>query len=121
MSDRMLEQREHRKEMGERIAKELGLSAEQKAKMKALLRQQRDAAEAIMDDPALSREQKMGKLKEFHKNAEAQRRGLLTPEQQKKADEMRTRARERFEHRREKFEHRRERREHGRDDDRPRD
>jgi Spy/CpxP family protein refolding chaperone len=130
MIDRMLERRDRRHEMGERMAKELGLSAEQKNKMKSLLRQQRDAAEAIMDDDSLSRDQQRTKLRELGQSSEAQRRAVLTPEQQKKADEMRARARERMEERRDKMEHRRERMRHfrrdrdrnrGRDYDHPRD
>jgi Spy/CpxP family protein refolding chaperone len=130
MIDRMLDQRERRQEMGERIAKELGLSAEQKTKMKSLLRQQRAAAEAIMDDEKLTRDQRRDKLRELGQNSENQRRAVLTPEQQKKADEMRARARERMEERRDRMEHRRERMRHfrrdrdrnrGRDYDHPRD
>jgi len=120
--DHMLEQRERRQEMGERMAKELGLTADQKTKMKGLLRQQRTAAEAIMDDEALSRDQRRAKLRELGQNNEAQRRAVLTPEQQKKADEMRARAREKFEHRRERMrQHRGRDRDSDRDDDRPRD
>lgn len=120
MADRMLDQREHRKEMGERMAKELGLTAEQKTKMKSLLRQQREAAEAIMDDEALSRDQKRAKLHELGQSYEGQRRAVLTPDQQKKAAEMRARFHERLEERRERMRHHRAR-DHGRDEDRPRD
>ena len=90
--------REHDKERGERMAKALGLTADQQAKMKALHKQERDAQKAIHEDTTLSKEQKQAKSRELRKNFEDQRRALLTPEQQKKADEMREKMKERRAH-----------------------
>ena len=86
--------RRHEKEWGEHMAKELGLTAEQQTKMKDLQKQQHDAVKAIHDDATLTKEQKQAKIQALRKNFETQRRALMTPEQQKKADEMREKMKE---------------------------
>ena len=90
--------RERDKERGEHMAKALGLTADQQAKMKELHKQERDAQKAIHEDTTLSKEQKQAKSRELRKNFEDQRRALMTPEQQKKADEMREKMKERRAH-----------------------
>ena len=74
--------------------KELGLTAEQQAKWKEIGQQERAAAKPIMDDQSLSKEDRRAKMRELNKGFAAQRRALLTPDQQKKFDEMREKARE---------------------------
>ncbi|HET7536846.1 MAG TPA: hypothetical protein VFJ90_10350 [Candidatus Didemnitutus sp.] len=88
------ERREHMRERGEQIMKELGLNDDQQAKWKDLGKQERDAAKAVRDDTTLSQDQKRDKMQEIRKNFEAQRRAVLTPDQQKKADEMRAKMKE---------------------------
>ena len=90
--------RHHDGERGERMAKELGLTADQQVKMKDLFKQQHDAMKAIHDDTTLTKEQKQAKSREIRKNFEDQRRALMTPEQQKKADELREKMKERRAH-----------------------
>ena len=88
------ERREKMKDRAEQAAKELGLSDDQKAKFKDLFKQERDAMEAVRNDTSLSQDQKREKGQEIRKNFESQRRALMTPEQQKKADEMRAKMKE---------------------------
>ncbi len=82
--------REHREEM----AKELGLSDDQKAKMKDINQQERQALKAVHDDSTLTPDQKKAKAQEIRKNFEGQRNAVLTPDQQKKSAEMKERAKE---------------------------
>ena len=76
------------KEMGEHMAKELGLSADQQVKWKALGEEQRTAGEALRADASLSKEQRREKMGQLWKDFEAKRMAILTPEQQKKAEEI---------------------------------
>ena len=82
------EHHERRKEMGERMAKELGLTADQQTKMKAIMEEQRTAGEAIRADTSLSREQKREKMAQLWQDSKAKRMAILTPDQQKKAEEF---------------------------------
>jgi Spy/CpxP family protein refolding chaperone len=85
--------RDHREEM----AKELGLSDDQKAKMKDLNQQERQALKAVHDDASLAPDQKKAKAQDIRKNFEGQRNALLTPDQQKKAAELKEKAKEHHE------------------------
>lgn len=76
------------KEMGERLAKELDLTADQQVKWKAIGEEQRTAGEAIRADTSLSKEQRREKMGQLWKDFEAKRMAILTPEQQKKAEEI---------------------------------
>ena len=71
------------------LAEELGLSAEQKAKVAPLLKQQEEQGQAIRKDESLSREQKMEKVKATREETQKAITALLTPEQAKKFAEMR--------------------------------
>ncbi len=88
------ERREKMRDRAEQMATELGLSDDQKAKFKDLFKQERDQMKAVHDDTTLSQDQKRDKGQEIRKNFEAQRRALMTPEQQKKADDMRAKMKE---------------------------
>lgn len=77
------------KDMGERMAKELGLTAEQQTQMKALMQEERKTADAIRDDASLTPDQKKEKLKSVRQDFQTKRQALMTPEQRKKAEEMR--------------------------------
>ncbi len=76
-------------DMGDRMAKELGLTAEQQTQMKALMVEEKAAADAVRDDASLTPEQKKEKLKGIRKDFQTKRQALMTPEQRKKAEEMR--------------------------------
>jgi Spy/CpxP family protein refolding chaperone len=94
------EQPKHKGERGEAKAKmdeaikELNLSPEQEAKWKEIGKQERAVAEGIRKDTALSPDEKRAKMREANKPFADQRRALLNPEQQKKFDDMRAKARE---------------------------
>ena len=84
--------------MMERLAKELNLTADQQAKWKEIGEQERAAMAPIWNDKSLSRDDKRAKMKEVHEDYAAQRRAILTPEQQQKFDELLAKMRERGEH-----------------------
>jgi periplasmic protein CpxP/Spy len=76
-------------ERGEKMSKELGLSAEQKAQMKAIVEEQVAAAKAVRENAALTPEQKQEKIQQLRQDFKARRMALLTPEQQQKAKQLR--------------------------------
>lgn len=77
------------KDMGDRMAKELGLTADQQTQMKALMVEEKKSMDAIKADESLTQEQKKEKGRQLRKDFQAKRQALMTPEQQKKAEEMR--------------------------------
>lgn len=81
--------RKEMKERGEHMAKELGLSADQQTQMKALMEEERKTAEVVRADASLTPEQKKEKMKGIRQDFQAKRQALMTPEQRKKAEEMR--------------------------------
>ena len=89
-------------QMWEHMAKELGLSADQQTKWKAIGEQERAAAKPVMQDESLSRKDKRAKMEEINKPFADQRRAVLTPDQARKFDEMREKMRDRMENRRER-------------------
>jgi protein CpxP len=86
----------NREKMQERLAQDLGLSADQQAKWKSIGRQEHEALKALRDDTSVPQEQKRGKMQEIRKNFEGQRRAMLTPGQQTKFDELVARMREKW-------------------------
>ena len=85
----------HFKDREDHMAKELGLTADQQTQMKALAEEQRKAADAVRADASLTSEQKREKVTQIRLDYKARRQALLTPEQQKKAEEMKAKAKER--------------------------
>ncbi len=65
----------------EKEAKELGLTDEQKEKIKAILRKQLGGAHAIHQNAELSAEEKMAKMKTIKEEISAEFKKVLTPEQ----------------------------------------
>lgn len=90
--------------MNERMAKELGLSADQQAQIKAVNESYRPQLEAIREDQSLSREQRREKAQTINKERQTKVDAILTPEQRTKAQEMRAKAQERMKERRNKGE-----------------
>jgi Spy/CpxP family protein refolding chaperone len=91
---------EHKRERGpgammDRAAKELGLSADQEAKWKAIGQQEKTALEALRDDASVAKDDKRAKAREINKGFADQRRAVLTADQATKFDEMRSKMRER--------------------------
>lgn len=78
------------------MADKLGLSADQKAKAGEIMQKQRTAMEALHNDKNLSPEDRRAKARELMASTRDQMKALLTPEQQKKAEELRGQMRERW-------------------------
>jgi len=83
------EKKAARNERKEKMAKELGLTDDQKKQLKALRQDQRKQMEAIKNDSSLTQEQKQEKFKEIHKAGMEKRDALLTPEQREKMQHLR--------------------------------
>jgi Spy/CpxP family protein refolding chaperone len=75
-------------QMLQRMKEQLNLTDEQTAKVGAIFKAQGEKRQAIMNDTSLSPDDKHAKMEELRKDAMAQIRALLTPEQQKKLDAM---------------------------------
>jgi len=65
----------------EQMAKELNLTDDQKAKVKAAMEDQMTKMKAVHEDANLSPEDKRAKMKEIHDGFVAQMKTILTPEQ----------------------------------------
>jgi periplasmic protein CpxP/Spy len=72
-----------------KMAKELGLTADQKKQLKSLRQDQKKQIDAVRNDASLSQEQKAAKMKEIHKAGMEKRDSLLTPEQREKMQHLR--------------------------------
>ena len=86
-----------REKMGERMAQELGLSDDQKAKMKALEQQEKSELDALRANTALAKEEKHTQAEAIRKSYKDKRDALLTPEQLTKAKAMREKMKDRME------------------------
>lgn len=85
----------------EHATKELGLTADQEAKWKAINQQEKTALKALQEDTSVTKENKRAKAREINQGFADQRRAVLTADQVKKFAEMRDKRRERMEERRE--------------------
>ena len=70
------------------LAKMLNLTDDQKAKVKPILEDVGTQAQSIRQDTSLSPPDRMAKMRDLHEKAMTQVRGILTPEQQTKLDQM---------------------------------
>lgn len=84
--------------MGERMAKQLGLSEDQKTQIKAINESYRPQFDALRDDASLTKEQRREKFQALQKERVAKVDAVLTPEQRTKAQEMRAKQQERMKH-----------------------
>lgn len=73
------------------MAEELGLSADQKAKLAPLMKHQAEQMQAIRQDESLSREQRMEKARAIREAGRKDIEAVLTPEQAKKLADWRAR------------------------------
>lgn len=76
------------KERLQKMAEHLGLTAEQKEKVDAILKEQMEQGRAIRADESLTPEQRREKKQEFDKATRVKIRAVLTPEQQAKFEAM---------------------------------
>ncbi len=86
----------------QRMGQMLQLTDEQKAKIKPLLEAEVAQIKTIHNDSSLSRPQKMEKIQQLRSSTHDKIKPILTPEQQKKLEEMQERAKERRERRMQK-------------------
>ena len=71
------------------LTKKLNLSADQQAKLKPILEDQRKQMEAIHNDSSLAREDKFSKMQSLRQSSDTQIKGMLNEDQQKNFDKMR--------------------------------
>jgi periplasmic protein CpxP/Spy len=79
------------------MTKVLNLSEDQQAKIKPILEDRQQKMSALMQDNSLSREDRRAKFREIGSSSHEQIRAILTPDQQKKMDEMRAKREARWE------------------------
>jgi len=72
------------------MTKVLNLTDDQQAKIKPILEERQQKMSALMQDNSLSREDRHAKFRDVRSSSSQQIRAILTPEQQKKMDEMRS-------------------------------
>lgn len=73
---------------GGRIAEELNLTAEQKPKVEAVMKDAAEKRKALRDDTALTPEQRREKMKTIAEESKTKMKEILTPEQQAKMEEL---------------------------------
>jgi len=87
------EQREQMKAMRAgrrgRMANELGLTTEQRSKVKETVQSARQQRKSVLNDSSLSDEQKLAQLKQIRISTKTQLASILTPEQLDKWQQMR--------------------------------
>jgi Spy/CpxP family protein refolding chaperone len=71
------------------MSEHLGLSADQKTKVQAILESERQSIEALRADTGLNQEARRAKMQEIRQSFAGKIREVLTPEQQAKMGEMR--------------------------------
>jgi periplasmic protein CpxP/Spy len=70
------------------LTKQLGLTSDQQPKVLDALKSEQSMMEALHSDASLSQDDRRTKMMDIHKSTNEQVRALLTPDQQKKWDEM---------------------------------
>jgi Spy/CpxP family protein refolding chaperone len=73
------------------LTRQLKLTSDQQTKVQDIYESARSQMESVHHDSSLSQDERHSKMMEIHKNADAQVRGLLDSNQQKKWDEMQAR------------------------------
>jgi len=70
------------------LTEKLSLTQDQQAKIKVIIEDEKKAGAVVRKDAALEKDAKWAKIAEIRKSHREQIRALLTPEQQKKLDEL---------------------------------
>lgn len=73
------------------MSKELNLTDDQKDKIKPILDDEASKMKSVHDDTSLSQDQKRDKMKELRENTDSQINPILTPDQQKKYEDLKAR------------------------------
>jgi hypothetical protein len=74
--------------MVEHLSTQLNLTEDQKAKIKPMAEEVYKKMNDVRQDNSLSEQERREKIREIHENALGQVKTILTPDQQKKLDEM---------------------------------
>jgi Spy/CpxP family protein refolding chaperone len=90
----------------EQLARQLDLTEAQRTQIQGILGDARSKLEGLRTNTALTREERMDQAQQIASQTREQIRGVLTPDQQLKADELRQQAEQRFGERRERVEER---------------
>jgi len=72
----------------EMLTKQLNLTSDQQGKVLDVLKSEQSQMESLHSDTSLSQDDRRAKMMDIHKTSNDQIRALLTPDQQKKFDEM---------------------------------
>jgi periplasmic protein CpxP/Spy len=75
----------------EMLTKHLSLTSDQQPKVLEILKSEQSQMQSLHSDSSLSQEDRRSKAMDIHKSSNDQIRALLTPDQQKKFDEMQSR------------------------------
>src|SRR5512147_1433635 len=75
----------------ERMAQQLNLTDQQKTQIQSFKQAERQQAQSIKQDTALTPEQKRDKFRELRASTHQQVLGVLTPEQQQQMEQLRSR------------------------------
>lgn len=70
------------------LTTKLDLTADQQTHIKPMIQEMHDAAEKVVDDTSLSREERRARMKVIHSKADRDVRGVLNDDQKKKLDQM---------------------------------
>jgi len=73
----------------ERVADKLGLTQDQRGKLKELAKSTRAQRRSVLNDSSLSNDQKRAQLAQIRESAKVQRASILTPEQLAQMQQMR--------------------------------
>ena len=74
----------------DRMAQQLNLTDQQKTQMQSLMQNQRQQVQAVRNDSSLTPQQKQDKLKLLRESNHQQMMAILTPDQQQKAQQLRS-------------------------------
>ena len=72
----------------EMLTRQLKLTSDQQPKVLEVLKSEQSQMESLRSDTSTSQDDRRSKMMEIHKTSDGQIRALLTPDQQKKLDEM---------------------------------
>ena len=81
------------------LTRQLKLTSDQQSKVQDALQSEHSAIESLHQDASVSQQDRHAKMMEIHKATDAQIRGVLDSNQQKKWDEMQARRAERMQNR----------------------
>lgn len=79
-----------------RMAQGLNLTQQQQDQLKPIFEKQHEQVQAIRQDASLSEDQKKQKIEALHQDAQAQIKGILTPEQQQQWEQKKAQGKQRM-------------------------